>query len=354
VAEPPEPIEDAQGRLAPTVIQRIVRQHFGRFRSCYEAGLKTSPNLEGTVSVKFVIKRDGSVSRASAGGDLPDNRVKECVRGAFATLAFPPHEGRETTVTYPIRLSPGGDTEPAKLPASPPPPTPSEASKADVWPIVVVDATRVLVDGIVTGDPGAVVKIGRLQKLDATFEALKARREGWKAQHPNAVFPGQVGIRADPDVPVLVLKSAFQTAAFAGYPSPLVQSSAEPSRIHELDAQIPWPPGQGGEAGPTLHVHLGDHEATLVWKEGPTVRSESRTAEAELGGKACEEWRTQGRHHDSADDQRDRLVLYASDALLSRSVFAALDALERCTRPLRGQDGAAGEVAAFRMTFSVR
>ena len=50
------------GRLPPEVIQRIVRQNFGRFRLCYENGLRTNPNLQGRVAVKFVIDRDGAVS----------------------------------------------------------------------------------------------------------------------------------------------------------------------------------------------------------------------------------------------------------------------------------------------------
>ena len=33
------------GRLPPEVIQRIVRQNFGRFRLCYENGLRSNPNL---------------------------------------------------------------------------------------------------------------------------------------------------------------------------------------------------------------------------------------------------------------------------------------------------------------------
>src|SRR6185295_8256928 len=68
------------GRLPPEVIQRIVRQNFGRFRLCYENGLRTNPNLQGRVAVKFVIDRSGSVSTASDGGsDIPDQSVISCV-----------------------------------------------------------------------------------------------------------------------------------------------------------------------------------------------------------------------------------------------------------------------------------
>ena len=97
------------GRLPPEVIQRIVRQNFGRFRLCYEAGLSRNPKLEGRVSVRFVINRDGSVTDAKDGGsDLPDPAVVSCVTRAFQTLSFPQPEGGIVTVSYPIVFSPGG------------------------------------------------------------------------------------------------------------------------------------------------------------------------------------------------------------------------------------------------------
>jgi hypothetical protein len=96
------------GRLPPEVIQRIVRQNYGRFRMCYEQGLGRNPNLQGRVSARFVIGRDGSVSNVSNGGsDLPDSGVVSCVLSAFYGLSFPQPEGGIVTVVYPIMLEPG-------------------------------------------------------------------------------------------------------------------------------------------------------------------------------------------------------------------------------------------------------
>jgi hypothetical protein len=96
------------GRLPAEVIQRIVRQNFGRFRMCYEQGLTRNPNLEGRVSVRFVIGRDGAVSNVGNGGsDIPDSSVVSCVVQAFYGLGFPQPEGGIVTVTYPIMFSPG-------------------------------------------------------------------------------------------------------------------------------------------------------------------------------------------------------------------------------------------------------
>jgi hypothetical protein len=96
------------GRLPPEVIRRIVRQNYGRFRLCYEQGLGRNPNLEGRVTVRFVIGRDGAVSNVSNGGsDLPDSNVVGCVVKAFYGLSFPKPEGGIVTVSYPIMLQPG-------------------------------------------------------------------------------------------------------------------------------------------------------------------------------------------------------------------------------------------------------
>lgn len=95
------------GRIAPEVIQRIVRQNFGRFRLCYENGLRNNPALAGRVSVRFVIGRDGGVaSVANGGSDLSDSGVVSCVTRAFYGLSFPPPESGIVTITYPLMFSP--------------------------------------------------------------------------------------------------------------------------------------------------------------------------------------------------------------------------------------------------------
>lgn len=91
------------------VVQRIVRQNFGRMRLCYENGLRKNPNLKGHVNVKFVIDPSGAVSSATdSGSDLPDQDVVACVIRGFKGLSFPPPEDKtESTNVYPITFSPG-------------------------------------------------------------------------------------------------------------------------------------------------------------------------------------------------------------------------------------------------------
>ena len=99
------------GRLPPEVIQRIVRQNFGRFRLCYENGLRTNPTLSGRVSAKFVIDKNGNVQSTQDGGsDLPDQGVVSCVVRGFGNLSFPQPESGTVVVVYPIIFNPGAPT----------------------------------------------------------------------------------------------------------------------------------------------------------------------------------------------------------------------------------------------------
>jgi hypothetical protein len=102
------PSVETNGRIPAEVIQRIVRQNFGRFRLCYEGGLRSNPGLSGRVVTKFVIGRDGAVAQAQdAGSDIASQEVVSCVVRSFNNLSFPQPEGGIATVTYPIVLSPG-------------------------------------------------------------------------------------------------------------------------------------------------------------------------------------------------------------------------------------------------------
>ncbi len=105
----PVPAErDRHGRLAPEVIQNVVRESFGRLRTCYEEGLKRDAKLAGTVSVKYVILPTGAVQDASdEGSTLPDRDAIQCVVRRFGELTYPPPEGGYLTVLYPVVFSPG-------------------------------------------------------------------------------------------------------------------------------------------------------------------------------------------------------------------------------------------------------
>jgi biopolymer transport protein ExbD len=85
-------------------------------------------------------------------------------------------------------------------------------------PMVAITGTQILVDGIPSGSTRAIEEANRLQRIDELFNVLKSKHELWKQINPGKPFPGVCVLQVDKRVTALVVKSVFQTAAFAGYP----------------------------------------------------------------------------------------------------------------------------------------
>lgn len=97
----PGPVETFGG-LTRADIQRVVRRHKPEVRHCYEQGLISRPDLEGRVSVRFIVQPDGHVSTSvTQSQSLGSDRVSECVSSAVYRWGFPQSEGI-TAVTYPF------------------------------------------------------------------------------------------------------------------------------------------------------------------------------------------------------------------------------------------------------------
>jgi len=97
------------GHLDPQDVQRVMRQHYGQFRVCYESSLCCCPNLEARVTVSFVIDIDGRVKQSTlVSSDASSSALGECVVRAYLGIQFPPPEGGTVTVVYPIMFFPGG------------------------------------------------------------------------------------------------------------------------------------------------------------------------------------------------------------------------------------------------------
>ena len=86
-------------------------------------------------------------------------------------------------------------------------------------PMVGIAGSQILVDGNLAGNTRAIEDSKRLQRIDELFNVLKGKRELWKQVQPNKPFPGVCILQIDQNVSALVVKSVFQTAAFAGYPN---------------------------------------------------------------------------------------------------------------------------------------
>ena len=87
-------------------------------------------------------------------------------------------------------------------------------------------------DGNPAGNTRAIEDSKRLQRVDELFNVLKQKRELWKSLHPGKDFPGVVVLQIDQDVQAVVVKSVFQTAAFAGFPNVSFMVNALPRAAH--------------------------------------------------------------------------------------------------------------------------
>jgi biopolymer transport protein ExbD len=86
-------------------------------------------------------------------------------------------------------------------------------------PMVAITGTQILVDGTPAGNTRAIIDGNRLSRVDELFNILKNKRELWKQINPGKPFPGVVVLQVDRRVQALVVKSVFQTAAYAGFPN---------------------------------------------------------------------------------------------------------------------------------------
>jgi biopolymer transport protein ExbD len=99
-------------------------------------------------------------------------------------------------------------------------------------PMVAVTSSQVLVDGVPAGNTRAIEDAKRLQRVDELFNILKSKRELYKQTHPGKEFPGVVILQIDQEVQAIVVKSVFQTAAFAGFPNVSFMVNSIPKTAH--------------------------------------------------------------------------------------------------------------------------
>jgi hypothetical protein len=101
-------ISVVNGSLQPELVERMVRQNFGRIRRCYAEGLARNPKLQGALEVRFVVGRDGAVTNAGNGGTtLSDAAVVSCVLSTFRDLTFRSPDGGIASIKYPLIFTAG-------------------------------------------------------------------------------------------------------------------------------------------------------------------------------------------------------------------------------------------------------
>jgi TonB family protein len=101
---------DVRGSLSKEVIRRVIRRHINEVRFCYEQELNQRPDLEGRVTISFIISPTGAVqSSAVANSTMGNARVESCIAQAVRRWSFPaPEGGGIVVVNYPFMLTASG------------------------------------------------------------------------------------------------------------------------------------------------------------------------------------------------------------------------------------------------------
>jgi hypothetical protein len=96
------------GNYDSSQITSVVNMHLSPLRACYDKGLRTSPDLTGEATIKFVIDSDGSVKNAATTqSTLSSAPVEECLVKSVLKMRFPPVPGGGIYIVraYPLRFA---------------------------------------------------------------------------------------------------------------------------------------------------------------------------------------------------------------------------------------------------------
>ena len=97
-------VPTVNGGIDKRIIQKVVRQHVGEIRSCYEREFAKDSSLTGRVVMVWIVNPDGSVSKAMVKETtLRNKKVEECLKNSVLHWRFPaPKGGGLVQVEYPF------------------------------------------------------------------------------------------------------------------------------------------------------------------------------------------------------------------------------------------------------------
>jgi hypothetical protein len=92
------------GTYDKSLVDRIVKQNLAQFRFCYERELRVNPKLHGKIVMKWVIDKNGLVSKSNVKRSTMHNAlVEQCMVSRVRRLRFPPPRGGGIVlVSYPF------------------------------------------------------------------------------------------------------------------------------------------------------------------------------------------------------------------------------------------------------------
>jgi len=92
------------------VIQQVVLDNRARFRACYDAVQDKEPEVQGDMTIHFVLEASGRVREAALNeqrSTLKHPEIAKCIIGELRRVQFPASsKGLETKVNYPFNFNP--------------------------------------------------------------------------------------------------------------------------------------------------------------------------------------------------------------------------------------------------------
>ncbi len=99
-----------KGGLTSQEIMAVIRFNLLGIRNCYESVLKVAPDLQGKMSVRFIVGTNGkikSVTTTSVSSDLKNTSLTGCIEKKISDWIFPRPRGKQdVTVNYPFVFNP--------------------------------------------------------------------------------------------------------------------------------------------------------------------------------------------------------------------------------------------------------
>lgn len=95
---------EVSGSLDKRIIQKVVRQHHGELRACYEREVAKVKGLNGVITVVWLISPQGAVTKVILKSSTMKNKnVEKCVTDSIKFWRFPqPRGGGAVQVEYPF------------------------------------------------------------------------------------------------------------------------------------------------------------------------------------------------------------------------------------------------------------
>ncbi len=153
------------------------------------------------IGLRFVQRRAGAARARSSGFELPLVPLVDCLLALVLFLLSSFHASGECCIEHRIDV-----------------PRAANALAMLEAPVVAVTTRQILVDGLPAGRTEEVAQGERVQRIDELFNIMKNKRELWKQINPGQEFPGTALMHVDRSVSAIVVKSVFQSTAFAGFP----------------------------------------------------------------------------------------------------------------------------------------